>query len=79
MHAWFNALRTVRKLSHDSHRDLISLTGGCIPLDLCLVFRCIKLYTIAVLSDNMVVNSIKKTTCPYMYTMGQNVRHVMSK
>ena len=40
----------------------------------------IKFYRIVALSDNMVVNYIANTmTLAYRSTMGQNVRHIMSK
>ena len=52
----------------------------CIPLDTALVYRFIKFYRTVALSDNTVVNYIANTnTLAYRSTMGQNVRHTMSK
>ena len=77
---WWNALWKVWKLLCGSHRYLIPLIAECVPLDVALVFMFIKVYRTAALSDNMVVNYIANTmTFVYRSTMGQNVRHIMSK
>ena len=77
---WRNALRKVWKLPYASHRDLVPLIAECVPLDVALVFRFIKFYRTVALSDNMDVNYIANTmTFAYRSTMGQNVRHIMSK
>ena len=39
-------------------RDLIPLIAECVPLDVDLVFRSIKVYRTVALSDNMVVNYV---------------------
>ena len=73
---WRNALRKVWKLPYGSHTDLVPLTAECVPLDVALVFRFIKFYRTVALSDNMVANTM---TFAYRSTVGQNVRHIMSK
>ena len=74
---WRNALR---KKPYGSHRDLIPLIAECVPLDVALMFRFIKLYRAKTLSDNMVVNHIANTmTFAYRSIMAQNVRNIMSK
>ena len=63
-----------------SHRDLIPLIAECVPMDLALVFIFIKLYRTVTLSHNIVVIYIANTmTFAYRFTMGQNLRHVISK
>ena len=75
-----NALRKVWKLPYASHRDLVPLIAECVPIDVALVFRFMKFYRTVSLSDNMIVNYIANTmTFAYRSTMGQNVRHIMSK
>ena len=60
--------------------DLIPLIAECIPLDVALVYSFIMFYRTVALSDNMVVNYTTNTmTFTYRSTMGQNVRHIMSK
>ena len=77
---WRNALGKVWKLPYASHRDLVPLIAECVPLDVALVFRFMKFYRTVALSDNMSVNYIANTmTFAYRSTMGQNVRHIMSK
>ena len=77
---WRNALRKVWKLPCGSHRDVIPLIAECVPLDVALVFTLIKFYRTVALSDNIVDNYIANTmTFAYMSSMGQNVRHIMSK
>ena len=77
---WRNALPKVWKLPCGSHIYLILLIAECIPLDVAVVFRFIQFYKTIALSDNMVVNYITHTmTVDYRSTMGQKVRHIMSK
>ena len=69
------------KLTYDgTHRYLIPLIAECMPLDVALAYRFIKFYRTVALSDNMVVNYIVNTiTFAYRSTLGQNVRHIVSK
>ena len=77
---WLNALRKLWKLPYISHRYLIPLIAECVPLDVALVFNFLKFYVPGALSDNMVVNYITNAmTFAYSFTMGQNVKHIMSK
>ena len=71
---WRNALCKVWKLRDGSQR--FSIIAECVPLDVALVFRFIKFYRTAALSDNTVANYIANTMIfAYRSIMGQNVTH----